>query len=144
MYFVLCIMYKMQNMKNLEPENNFAGEESWEKIASILVKGDGKAMSLNSEKSDEYNEAVKASWRKAIVLRVLAPKKTKFYVGLATRKKMKYMPLPMETDLKFAVRIGPRDFQVFVLPEDIEDKILLEIVEYAEVEDEKYKDLILI
>ena len=45
-------------MKNLEPENNLAHGENWEKIASILVKGDNKKMSLNPEKSEEYNEAM--------------------------------------------------------------------------------------
>jgi len=131
-------------MKNLEPENNLAHAENWEKIASVLVKGDKTKMSLNTEKSEEYNEAVFSSWENVVVLRVLAPKKMKFHVALATRKRVKYIPQELETDLKFAVRIGPKDFQVFILPDDIRKKILLEVVEYTKVDDEKYKDLILI
>lgn len=134
----------MQNMKNLEPENSFAQEENWGKFASVLIKGDKKKMSLNSEKSEEYNEAVFLSWENVVVLRVLAPKPTKFYIGLATRKKIRYLRQRLETDMKFAMRIGPKDFKVFVFPEDIEKKILLEVVEYTKVDDKNYKDLILI
>lgn len=131
-------------MKNLGPENNLAHEESWGKIASVLVKGDKKAVSLNSEKSEEYNQAVFSSWENAVVLRVLAPKPTKFHIAFATRKKIKYLPQELETDFKFAVRIGPKDFKVFIIPDDIKKKVLLEVVEYTKVSDEKYKDLILL
>jgi hypothetical protein len=131
-------------MKNLEPENNLAQEENWEKIASVLVRGDKNTISLNPEKSEEYNEAVFSSWENVVVLRVLAPKKTKFHIALATRKHVKYLPQELETDIKFAVRIGPKNFQVFIIPEDMEKKILLEVIEYTKVDDEKYKDLILI
>ena len=76
-------------MKNLAPENNLAHGESWEKIASVLVKGDNKKMSLNPEKSEEYNEAIFLSWENVIVLRVLSPKTTKFHIAFATRKGVK-------------------------------------------------------
>jgi hypothetical protein len=131
-------------MKNLEPENNLAQEENWEKVASVLMKGDPKALPLNPEKSEEYNEAVFSSWEKAVILRVLAPKKTKFHIAMATRKKIRYIPQELTTDLKFAVRIGPKNFQIFIIPDDIRKKILLEVVEHTKVDDEKYKDLILI
>ncbi|HOW60163.1 MAG TPA: hypothetical protein P5548_00015 [Candidatus Moranbacteria bacterium] len=131
-------------MKNLEPENNLAHEESWEKIASVLLKGDKKALSLNSEKDEEYNQAVFSSWENVVVLHVMAPKKTKFHIAFATRKKIKYLPQELETDLKFAVRIGPKDFKVFIIPDDIRKKVMLEVVEYTKVDNEKYKDLILL
>ena len=131
-------------MKNLEPGNNLAHGENWEKIASVLVKGDKQKMSLNSEKSEEYNEAVFSSWENVVVLHVMASKPTKFYIAFATRKGIKYLPQELETDFKFAVRIGPKDFKVFIIPDDIRKKILLEVIEYTKVSDEKYKDLILL
>ena len=109
-------------MKNLEPENNLAHEESWEKIASVLLKGDKKALSLNSEKDEEYNQAVFSSWENVVVLHVMASKPTKFHIAFATRKGIKYLPQELETDLKFAVRIGPKDFKVFIIPDDIRKK----------------------
>ena len=118
--------------------------ENWEKIASVLVKGDKQKMSLNSEKSEEYNEAIFLSWENVVVLRVLSPKPTKFHIAFATRKGVKYLPQELETDFKFAARIGPKDFKVFIIPDDIKKKILLEVVEYTKVSDEKYKDLILL
>lgn len=131
-------------MKNLRTEDNLAHAENWEKIASVLVKGDKKRMPLNPEKSEEYNEAIFSSWENAVVLRVLAPKPTKFHIAFATRKGIKYLPQELETDLKFAVRIGPKDFKVFIIPDDIRKKILFEVVEHTKVSDEKYKDLILL
>lgn len=131
-------------MKNLEPENNLAQAENWEKITSVLVRGDKKRMSLNSEKSEEYNEAIFSSWEDVVVLRVMAPKPTKFHIAFATRKRIKYLPQELETDLKFAVRIGPKDFKVFIIPNDIRKKVLLEVIEHTKVSDEKYKDLILL
>jgi hypothetical protein len=131
-------------MKNLGPENNLAHEENWRKIASVIIKGDQKAASLNSEKSEEYNQAVFSSWENVVVLRVLAPEKTKFHIGMATRKKMRYLPQELETDFKFAARIGPKDFKVFIIPNDIRKNILLEVIEHTKVSDEKYKDLILL
>ena len=131
-------------MKNLEPGNNLAHGENWEKVASVLVKGDKQKMSLNSEKSEEYNEAIFLSWENVVVLRVLAPKPTKFHIAFATRKKIKYLPQELETDLKFAVRIGPKDFKVFIIPNEISKKVLLEVVEHTKVSDNKYKDLILL
>ena len=131
-------------MKNLGPENNLAHEESWGKIASVLIKGDKKAVSLNSEKDEEYNQAVFSSWENAVVLHVMAPEKTKFHIAIATRKKVRYLPQELETDFKFAARIGPKDFKIFIIPKDIGKKILLEVVEYTKVSDEKYKDLILL
>jgi hypothetical protein len=131
-------------MKNLEPEHNLAHEESWEKIASVLIKGDKKTVSLNPEKDEEYNQAIFSSWKNVVVLRVIAGEKTKFHIAIATRKKIKYLPQEIETDFKFAARIGPKDFKVFIIPDDIEKNILLEVVEYTKVDDEKYKDLILL
>jgi hypothetical protein len=131
-------------MKNLEPENNLAQEESWEKIASVLVKGDKQKMSLNSEKSEDYNQTVFSSWENVVVLHVMAPKKTKFHIAMTTRKKVRYLPQELETDMKFAMRIGPKDFKVFIIPDDIRKKVLLEVVEYTKVNNEKYKDLILL
>lgn len=131
-------------MKNLEPENNLAHEESWEKIASVLIKGDKNVASLNSEKSEEYNQAVFSSWENVVVFHVMAPQKTKFHIAMTTRKKVRYLPQELETDMKFGMRIGPKDFKVFIIPDDIRKKVLLEVIEYTKVNNEKYKDLILL
>lgn len=131
-------------MKNFKLENNLIGAENWPEIASVYVAGNKKAMPLNSEKDEEYNEAVIQSWDKIVVLHAMAPKPIKFSIGFTDKFVTKYLKHEFETDLKFAMRIGPKNFQILVLPKNIEDKILLEVVEYTTENDEKYEDLILI
>lgn len=131
-------------MKNFKLEHNLIGEENWPEIASAYVAGNKKAMPINPEKDDEYNEAVIESWEKIVVLHVMAPKPTKFHIGFTDKFVTKYLKYEFVTDLKFAMRIGPKNFQILALPKNIEDKILLEVVETTTVDDEKYKDLILI
>ena len=101
-------------------------------------------MPLNPEKSEEYNEAVVQSWEKVVVLHAMAPKPTKFHFGFSTKNSVQYLKHEFETDLKFAVRLGPSDINFIALPKNIEDKILLEVVEITTENDNKYKDLILI
>ncbi|EKE18474.1 MAG: hypothetical protein ACD_9C00323G0001 [uncultured bacterium] len=79
----------------------------------------------------------------------MAPKPTKFCIGFTDKFVTKYLKHEFETrppagGLKFAMRVGPKNFQILALPKNIEDKILLEAVEYTTENDEKYKDLILI
>ena len=131
-------------MRNFKLENNLVGEVNWPKFASVFLSGNRKALHLDVLKSQEYNDAVVESWEKVAVLRVLAPEKTKFHLGFATKKSVQYSNPEFETDLKFAVRLGPSDINFFVFPENIKDKILLEVVEITTDKDEKYKDLILI
>jgi hypothetical protein len=131
-------------MKNFKLEHNLIGEENWPEIASAYVAGNKKAIPINPEKDDEYNEAVIQSWEKVVVLHAMAPKPTKFHIGFTDKFVTKYLKNDFVTDLKFAMRIGPKNFQVLALPKNIEDKILLEVVETTTVDDEKYKDLILI
>lgn len=131
-------------MKNFKLENNLIGAENWPQIASVFVRGNRKAMRLDHTKSEEYNEAVIQSWEKVAVLRALAPKPTKFFLGFAIKNSVQYLKHEFETDLKFAVRLGPLDVNYFALPKDLDDKIILEIVEITNENDEKYKDLILI
>ena len=101
-------------------------------------------MRLDHTKSEEYNEAVIQSWENVAVLRALAPRPTKFFLGFAIENSVQYLKHEFETDLKFAVRLGPIDTNFFVLPRHMEDKILLEVVEITKVDDDKYKDLLLI
>jgi hypothetical protein len=131
-------------MKNFKLENNLVGEDCWPKVASVYVAGNKKAMPMDLNKSEEYNEAVIQSWEKIVVLHAMASKPTKFFVGFSDKLETKYLKHEFVTDLKFGMRIGPRNFQVLALPKNLEDKILLEVVEYARENDEKYKDLILI
>lgn len=135
-------------MKNFKLEHNLvgppAGGEKWPKVASVFLKGNKKAMPLDATKSAEHNEAVMETWEKVAVLRALAPKPTRFHFGFSTKNSVRYLKHEFKTDLKFAVRLGPNDVNFIALPEDIEDKILLEVVEITTVDDEKYKDLILI
>ncbi|EKE18410.1 MAG: hypothetical protein ACD_9C00344G0004 [uncultured bacterium] len=131
-------------MKNFKLEHNLVGEENWPSVASVYVAGNKKAMPLNPEKDEEYNEAVIQSWEKVVVLHAMAPKPTKFHIGFTDKFATKYLKHDFVTDLKFAMRMGPKNFQVLALPKNIEDKILLEMVEVTTVDDEKYKDLILI
>jgi hypothetical protein len=132
------------SMKNFKLENNLMGEESWPEIASVYVAGNKKAMPTNPEKDFEYNEAIAESWEKIVVLHAMSPKPTKFHIGFTDKFATKFLKHEFVTDLKFAMRVGPRNFQVLALPKKIEDKILLEMVEVTTVDDEKYKDLILI
>ncbi len=131
-------------MKNFKLEHNLVGAENWPEIASVYVAGNKKAMALNPEKDEEYNEAVIQSWDKIVVLHAMAPKPTKFHIGFTDKFVTKYSKHDFETDLKFAMRVGPKNFQILALPKNIEDKILLEAVEYTTENDERYKDLILI
>lgn len=131
-------------MKNFKLENNLVGNENWPQVASVYVAGNKKAMPLNLERGEEYNEAVRQSWEKVVVLRVLAPKPTTFHIGFTDKFVTRYLQHEFVTDLKFAMRIGPKNFQIIALPKHLEDKILLEVVEYTQVDDEKYKDLVLI
>lgn len=131
-------------MKNFKLEHNLIEEGNWPEIASVYIAGNKKAMPLNPEKGEEYNEAVIESWEKIVVLHAMAPKPTKFHIGFTDKFATKYLKHEFVTDLKFAMRVGPRNFQILALPKNIEDKILLEMVEITTVDDEKYKDLILI
>jgi hypothetical protein len=131
-------------MRNFKLEHNLIGEENWPEIASVYVAGNKKAMPINPEKDEEYNEAVIQSWERVVVLHAMAPKPTKFHIGFTDKFATKYLKHDFVTDLKFAMRVGPRNFQVLALPKNIEDRIILEIVETTTVDDEKYKDLILI
>lgn len=131
-------------MKNFKIENNLIGGENWPEIASAYVAGNKKAMALNPEKDEEYDEAVIQSWDKIVVLHAMSPKPTKFYIGFTDKFVTKYLKHEFETDLKFAMRVGPKNFQILALPKNIEDKILLEIVEYTTESDEKYKSLLLL
>ena len=101
-------------------------------------------MPQNPEKDEDYNEAVIGSWEKVVVLHAMAPKPTKFFVGFTDKFVTKYVKHEFVTDLKFGMRVGPKNFQIIALPKNIEDKIILEVVEYTTESDEKYKDLILI
>lgn len=131
-------------MRNFKLEHNLIGAENWPEVASVYVAGDKKALPINPEKDEEYNEAVIQSWEKVVVLHAMAPKPTKFHIGFMDKFATKFLKHDFMTDLKFAMRIGPKNFQVLALPKNIEDKILLEMVEITTVNDEKYKDLILI
>ena len=131
-------------MINFKVENNLIGSEKWPTISSVFLTGDKKAMHLDHAKSEEYNEAVIQSLEKVVVLHAMAPKPTKFFFGFAIKNSVQYLKNEFETDLKFAVRLGPIDVNFLVLPKDLEDKILLEVVEITNVDDEKYKDLILL
>lgn len=131
-------------MKNFKLENNLIGNDNWPEIASVYVAGNKKAMALNSEKDEEYNEAVIQSWDKIIVLHAMAPKPTKFHIGFTDKFVTKYLKHEFVSDLKFAMRVGPKNFQILALPKNIEDKILLEVVEYTSEDDEKYKSLLLL
>lgn len=134
----------MKNVKNFKLEHNLIGEENWPEIASVYVAGNKKALLINPEKDEEYNEAVIESWEKVVVLHAMAPKPTKFHIGFTDKFATKFLKHEFVTDLKFGMRIGPKNFQVLALPKNIDDKILLEIVEFTTIDDEKYKDLILI
>src|SRR6266568_4044289 len=118
-------------MKNFKLENNLIGDDNWPDIASVYVAGNKKAMPLNAEKDEEYNEAVIQSWDKIVVLHAMAPTPTKFFLGFTDKFVTKYLKHEFVTDLKFGMRVGPKNFQVIALPKNIEDKILLEIVEYT-------------
>ncbi|KKQ44487.1 MAG: hypothetical protein US63_C0026G0006 [Candidatus Moranbacteria bacterium GW2011_GWC2_37_8] len=131
-------------MKNFKLENNLIGDKNWPEIASVYVAGNKKAMPINPEKDEEYNEAVIQSWDKIVVLHAMAPKPTKFHIGFTDKFVTKYLKYDFVTDLKFAMRVGPKNFQIIALPKNMEDKIMLEVVEYTTENDEKYKDLILI
>lgn len=131
-------------MKNFKLEHDLIAEENWPEIASVYVAGNKKALALNPEKDDEYNEAVIESWEKIVVLHAMAPKPIKFHIGFTDKFVTKYLKHDFVTDLKFAMRVGPRNFQILALPKNIEDKIILEIVEVTTIDDEKYKELILI
>ncbi len=131
-------------MKNFKLENNLIDVENWPKIASVFLRGNRKAVHLDSLKSQEYNEAVMESWEKEAVLRALAPEKIKFHFGFATKNSVQYFKPEFETDFKFAVRLGPSDINFFALSKNFEDKILLEVIEITTIDDEKYKDLTLI
>lgn len=131
-------------MKNFKLENDLAGKENWPEIASAYVAGNKKAAPLYPEKDEEYNEAVMESWDKVVILHAMSPKPIKFHIGFTDKLVTKYLKHEFVTDLKFAMRVGPRNFQVLALPKNIEDRILLEIIEITKVDDEKYKDLILI
>lgn len=131
-------------MKNFKLEHNLIGDENWPEVASVYVAGNKKAIPLNPEKDEEFNEAVIQSWEKVVVLHAMSPKPTKFHFGFSTKNSVQYLKYDFETDLKFAVRLGPNDINFLALPKNIEDKILLEVVEITTVDDEKYKDLILI
>lgn len=131
-------------MINFKLEHNLIRDKNWPEIASAYVAGNKKAMPLNPEKDEEYNEAVIQSWEKIVVLHAMAPKPTKFHIGFTDKFVTKYLKHEFITDLKFAMRVGPKNFQVLALPKNIEDKIILEIVETTTIDDEKYKDLILI
>ena len=131
-------------MKNFKLENNLIGADNWPEIASVYVAGNKKAMALNPEKDEEYNEAVIQSWDRIVVLHVMAPKPTKFRIGFTDKFVTKCLKHEFVSDLKFAMRVGPKNFQILALPKNIEDSILLEVVEYTTENDEKYKDLILI
>lgn len=131
-------------MKNFKLEHNLTGEENWPGIASAYVAGNKKAMPLNPEKDEEYNEAVIGSWEKVVVLHAMSPKPIKFRIGFTDKFSTKYLKHDFVTDLKFAMRVGPKNFQVLALPKNIEDRILLEVEEITTVNDGKYEDLILI
>ncbi|EKE18873.1 MAG: hypothetical protein ACD_9C00208G0005 [uncultured bacterium] len=131
-------------MINFKLENNLIGDENWPEISSVYVAGNKKAMPLNPEKDEEYNEAVIQSWDKIVVLHAMSSKPTKFYIGFTDKFVTKYLKHEFLTDVKFAMRVGPKNFQILALPKNIEDKILLEVVEYTTENDAKYKDLILI
>lgn len=135
-------------MKKFKLENNLAKDDlqvgGWQEIPSVYVSGNKKALPINLEKDEEYNEAVRESWEKVVILHVMSPKPIKFYLGFTDKFVTKYLKQEFESDLKFGMRVGPKNFQVIVLPKNLGDKIFLEVVEYTKDKDEKYKDLILI
>ncbi len=131
-------------MKNFKLEHNLIGDENWPAIASVYVAGNKRALPINPEKDEEYNESVIESWERVVVIHAMAPKPTKFHVGFTDKFATKFLKHEFVTDLKFAMRVGPKNFQVLALPKNIEDRIILEIVEITTVDDEKYKELILI
>ncbi len=131
-------------MRNFKLENNLIGKVNWPEIASVYVAGNKKAMPLNPEKDEEYNEVVIQSWDRIVVLHAMSPKPTKFHIGFTDKMVTKYLKYDFVTDLKFAMRVGPRNFQILALPKNIEDTLLLEVVEITTIDDKKYEDLILI
>lgn len=131
-------------MRNFKLEHNLIGDEKWTEFASAYVAGNKKALPLNPGKDEDYNEAVIESWEKIVVLHAMAPKQTKFHIGFTDKFTTKFLKHDFVTDLKFGMRVGPKNFQVLALPKNIEDKILLEVIEVTTINDEKYESLILL
>jgi hypothetical protein len=78
------------------------------------------------------------------VLRATAEKPTDFFLGFANYAAVSYLEYEFETDMEFAMRIGPTDNRFFVMPKNHGDRLKLELVEITTEGDEKYGDLILV
>ncbi|EKE19565.1 MAG: hypothetical protein ACD_8C00138G0008 [uncultured bacterium] len=131
-------------MKNYKLEHNLIGEENWPSLPSIFVGGIAGQEDVSADNAGDENEKIVQSWKNVVILKATSEKPTEFYVGFSNYAIVCYLKHEFVTDVMYAMRISPTDNRYFVLPKNIEDKILLEMVEVTTVDDEKYKDLILI
>jgi hypothetical protein len=131
-------------MRNLKLEKNLTGNEKWPVLLSVFIKGIPGQADVSADNSEEENEKLIQSWKNVAVFRATAEKPVKFYAGFSNYAAVCYLEYEFETDMDFAMRIGPTDNRYLVLPKDLNDEIKLELIEVTTEDDPKYKDIVLI
>ena len=125
-------------------EKNFIGNEAWPVIPSIFVKGIPGQADVSADNTAEENEKIIQSWKNVVVLKVASDKPVKFYLGFSNYAAVSYLKYEFETDMEFAMRIGPTDNRYLAIPKNLDDEIKLELVEITTEDDPKYKDIVLV
>ena len=127
-------------MKNYKLEKKLVGNDKWPRIGMIFVNGIQEEKILESKDDEKTIQ----SWKNIAVMRAKSIDPVKFYIGFCKKDDMAYLDHEFETNLTFAMRIGPEDINFFVVPKIWTDKVELELIDITIESDEKYKHIILI
>ena len=127
-------------MRNYKLEKKLTGDDKWPRVASIFVEGIEEETQLKSRDDEQTIQ----SWKNVAVMKAKSSAPVKFYIGFCKSNEIVYLDYEFETNLTFAMRIGPEDVNFFVLPKNLKNKVSLELVDITTENDEKHKDTILI
>ncbi len=127
-------------MINYKMKNNLGGNKHWPRFSTIFVEG------ISGEKKLESSDDEKTiqSWKNIAIMKATSRVSTKFQIGFYNIKEIVYLKHEFETNLIFAMRIGPEDINFFVMPKDLNENINLELIEITTENNLKYSDVILI
>jgi hypothetical protein len=130
-------------MKLEKIEQSLEGDQYWPKIPIVHVEGDKNADPIPLGATQEEGEKVIRSWDRAAVLRV-APADGKALIGFWTSAEhCQYLNVPIKTTENgtFAMRIGDKPVDFFIVPQNHNTSYRLELIEETHTNDPKYKDV---
>jgi hypothetical protein len=127
-------------MKNLRLEEGLVGDDNWPNIGIVKVLPDPQAAHLPEDLSEQQREEIVQSWKTVAVLKVSPI--TNVRVGYIIDDTAKVLKYPIHTlNGMFGMRVGARPVKFFVVPEDFNTALSLELIEVTKEDNSKYSEL---